>query len=135
MRVLFLKTALFISAAALLSWGIVAHAECPAGTYWESWAFGPAACSPYCAPIPGYNDGTKPAPSELCTHEGCQPVQYSWLGNLVIAESRLSNGYPVMGWAGPCQELSHDLCPYIYVRAFNDLSTNAERAQRAQRHE
>jgi hypothetical protein len=85
--------------------------------------FGPAGCNPdYAPPASG--------PTLLCLPEGCNVVSYSEINHFTVAESVLPNGYPVMGWSGPC--LSGD-CPDIRNQAFADLELNAKRANRAQR--
>lgn len=108
MRLLILALIVFLSSSALAQ-------VCP----------GPGNCVP-----------TEPTgPAELCLPEGCQPVRYAWFGNLVVAESALPNGYAVMGWSGPCLELTRAQCPDIANQAFADLRTAALRAHRAQRYE
>lgn len=95
-----------------------------------------AAASAQVCPGPGPCNPAEPiGSSELCLPEGCQPVSYTWFGNLVVAESRLSNGYAVMGWSGPCLELTRSQCPDIANQAFADLLNAALRANRAQRYE
>lgn len=80
---------------------------------------------------PGCGTPLPNGPAELCIREACQPVRYSWLGTMAVAESTLPNGYNVLGWAGPCAEASLN-CPDILNQAFADLRTNALRANRAQ---
>lgn len=142
MRILFLKSMTFVAMAAALSWGIVANAQpvCPEGQTWNACtgtSVGPAPCVPGCVGVPvappSFDEPT--GPNELCLPEGCQPVSYTWAGNLVVAESRLENGYPVMGWSGPCLALTRGQCPDIKNQAFADLRLAALRAHRAQRYE
>lgn len=71
-------------------------------------------------------------PAELCLPDGCQPIQYSWTGDIVVAESQLVNGYSILGWAGPCVHEDHAQCPNIFEQAFQDLQINALRTNRAQ---
>lgn len=83
--------------------------------------FGPA-CTPPEQPEPE---------AWLCLPEGCQPVVYSEINRFTIAESFLPNGYPVLGWSGPCLQ---DVCADVKNQAFTDLELNAKRANRAQRY-
>lgn len=99
--------------------------------------FGP---SPEC--IPGWKPGpTVPppadvfpaGPAELCLGaSGCFPVRYSPFGLFMIAESVLPNGYPTMGWAGPCFG-PMNTCPDIGNQAWSDLRLNALRIHRGLR--
>lgn len=83
--------------------------------------FGPGGCIEP-EPIAG--------PSLLCLPEGCHPVNYTEINGFTVAESTLPNGWPVLGWSGPCTTGS---CPDIRNQAFSDLEMNAKRANRAQR--
>jgi hypothetical protein len=69
--------------------------------------------------------------SLLCFPEGCSPVYYYEYNRFTVAESTLPNGFPTMGWSGPCLV---DVCPDIKNQAFSDLEMNAKRANRAQRY-
>lgn len=134
-----MRVFILVLSALLLSWGIVAYADsCPAGQEWNACdgpQFGGGGCIPGCVGEPTAPPSTDlSGPGELCLPEGCQPVSYSWLGTLVVAESRLPNGYAVLGWSGPCLELNQQ-CPDILNQAFADLRMNALRANRAQRYE
>jgi hypothetical protein len=108
---------------------------CPLGQTWEDCSgpqFGPAPCVPGCR-----GEITLPAdgpfgPGELCIAEVCKPVTYFWVGAKAVAESWLPNGYEVLGWSGPCLNENRSQCPDILNQAFNDLRTNALRANRAQ---
>lgn len=91
----------------------------------------PAAYAGTCAgPGPCVPGNEPTGPAELCLPDGCTPVVYSWHGDMVIAEGTLVNGYPVIGWAGPCGSS----CPNIFVQAFEDAKINALRAVRARRY-
>jgi len=61
----------------------------------------------------------------------CSPVSFTNHGTFLLATSQLPNGYPVMGWAGPC----FGSCPDLKNQAFMDLRLNAKRINRAQRYE
>ena len=110
--------------------------SCPEGQIFNSCdgpQTGPGQCTPGCVAVgvpPVVDDPV--APNELCVPEGCQSVRYVWIGNVVIAASRLSNGYEVLGWSGPCLAASRGECPDILNQAFSDLTMNAKRANRAQ---
>jgi hypothetical protein len=118
---------------ALCALPIVSHAQsCAAGQYYDDCrgtSIGPAPCVPGCrgeallGPV---------GPGELCIRDACSPVVYFWVGDKAVAESRLANGYEVLGWAGPCLSEDRALCPDILNQAFTDLRTNALRANRAQ---
>ncbi len=90
-----------------------------------SLSIGQACFSPSCGPIQPVG-----AP-ELCIADSCTPVAYSWLGDLAIAFSILSNGYQVVGWSGPCKSVDRSQCPDIFNQAFDDLTMNAKRVSRA----
>ena len=96
--------------------------------------FGISLCSSVAAePCPGPAGCGQPiGPPILCIRDHCQPVQYSWTGDLAIAESMLPNGYSVLGWAGPCLSEDRSQCQDIFNQAFADLRINALRANRAQ---
>lgn len=117
--------------ALLLTTSMSFAANCPDGQIWKSCSGtspGPGPCIPGCV-----SGGELPiGPVELCLPEGCQPIRYSWLGNIVIAESQLTNGYSVLGWAGPCLNVDRLQCPDIMNQAAADLRTNALRSNRAQ---
>ena len=91
---------------------------------------GPGPCfSPACGPeLPIQPTG----PAELCLPEGCNTVGYGWYGDMAVAASQLPNGYPIMGWSGPCLSADRSQCPNIFVQAWTDLQLNALRANRAQ---
>jgi hypothetical protein len=61
----------------------------------------------------------------------CQPVTFTNHGQFLLATSQLPNGYPVIGWSGPC----FGDCPDLKNQAFADLELNAKRVNRAQRYE
>lgn len=119
----------------------VGPAPCPEDIVWDDCSgpvFGP---SPQC--IPGWRPGpTVPpppadlfpvGPTELCLGaSGCFPVAYRVDGGFMLAESVLQNGYPVLGWSGPCFG-SVDTCPDIGNQAWADLRLNALRIHRALR--
>lgn len=86
---------------------------------------GPGPCGPV-------NPGPV-GPTELCLPEGCALVAYAWHGDMALAGAQLPNGYPLLGWAGPCLSADRAQCPNIFIQAFDDLRTNALRANRAQR--
>lgn len=86
--------------------------------------FGPGGCVDLPEPL---------GPVELCILD-CLPVSYVQFGNFALAKSQLSNGFEVMGWAGPCWSAELGQCPDIYHQAFEDLHTNAQRVNRAQFH-
>ena len=134
MRILFL-VAFWVLIVIDLSW---ATPSCPPGQTWNDCSgpqFGPGGCVPGCVGEPSVPPSPDlSGPGELCLPEGCQPVVYSWLGTMVVAGSRLPNGYSVLGWAGPCLD-SYQQCPDIFNQAFTDLRLNALRANRAQRYE
>ena len=115
----------------------VAQPSCPVGQYYQDCSgtsAGPALCVPGCKAIadsPVVEDGPF-GPGELCLKDACSPVTYFWVGAKAVAESRLLNGYEVMGWAGPCLNEDVAQCPDIFNQAFADLRTNALRSNRAQ---
>ena len=129
MRVLLLSLLVLFSASAFSQ-------SCPEGQIFNSCdgpQFGPGPCTPGCVAIgipPVITDPV--APGELCLPQGCQSVSYVWIGDLVVAESRLANGYAVMGWSGPCLANAKIECTDILNQAFADLTMNAKRANRAQ---
>lgn len=89
-------------------------------------------CSSVSIAQPCFSPGPcDPAP-ELCLPNGCVAVTYTALDSFIIASAKLPNGYPVIGWSGPC--LDED-CPDLAKQAFADLELNAKRANRAQRYE
>jgi hypothetical protein len=120
---------------ALCALPIVSHAQsCAPGQIYDDCSgpqFGPGGCVPGCRGeviiTPGHF-----GPGELCFPESCSPVTYFWVGAKAVAESRLPNGYEVMGWSGPCLNDDRALCPDILNQAFSDLRMNALRANRAQ---
>ena len=87
---------------------------------------GPGPC------VPG--SGQLIGPDSLCLAKVCQPVRYAQLDDFVTAVSALPDGYPVMGWAGPCHtpNLAQD-CPAIAGEAFLDLKNGALHEYRARR--
>ena len=86
---------------------------------------------PLVPPIAGLPLG----PEEVCLGaSGCFPVRYSLFGRFMIAESTLTNGYPTMGWAGPCF-FEREVCPDIGNQAHADLRQNALRIHRGLRFE
>lgn len=120
----------------LLASSLAFAQSCPEGQIFNSCdgpQVGPGPCTPGCVAIGVPPVITDPvAPGELCLPQGCQSVSYVWIGDLVVAESRLANGYAVMGWSGPCLASSHGECPDILHQAFADLEMNAKRANRSQ---
>lgn len=68
-------------------------------------------------------------PTVVCV-ETCTPVTYAWFGQFIIAETVLPNGYPIIGWSGPCFD---GICPDAPNQAAADLRMNALRVNRAQR--
>ena len=110
--------------------------SCPEGQIFNSCdgpQFGGGGCVPGCVVIGVPPVMTDPVgPSELCLPDGCRPVTYYWIGDLVVAESALANGYQVLGWSGPCLSANRGECPDILNQAFSDLTMNAKRANRAQ---
>ena len=130
MRVLLLSLLVLFSVSAFAQ-------SCPEGQIFNSCdgpQFGPGPCTPGCygVAIPPQGVPDPVGTNELCLPQGCQSVSYVWVGDLVIAESRLPNGYSVMGWSGPCLAASRGECPDILNQAFSDLEMNAKRANRAQ---
>jgi hypothetical protein len=106
---------------------------CPLGQTWDDCSgpqFGSGGCVPGCRGVPIV--GGPFGPGELCIKDACSPVTYSWVGAKAVAESRLPNGYEVLGWAGPCLNEDRSQCPDIFNQAFADLRTNALRVNRAQ---
>lgn len=122
-------------AALLMNSSLAFGQSCPDGQIFNSCdgpQFGPGPCIPGCIVSGNPPPSNEPTgPSELCIREECRSVAYSWMGNIAIAESELPNGYRVLGWAGPCANADRS-CPDILNQAFNDLRTNALRANRAQ---
>ena len=104
--------------------------DCPSGYVWRACDPGFGPCQAGCVPV--YSAADPVGPSLLCIREECQNVRYSWTGDLAIAESQLSNGYSVLGWAGPCLSTDRSQCPDIFNQAFQDLQINALRSNRAQ---
>lgn len=102
----------------------LASGECVNGVWEGPWA-GPSPEPPSCQAL-------TPAPDTLCFPAGCSPVAYEWSDTFRLAKSALPNGYPTMGWSGPC--VSGD-CPEIDQQAFESLFWNARQANRAQRFE
>ena len=89
-------------------------------------------------PLPGDNDlplvpypPPTGAPSEICYPSGCIPVRYLAVGDMLIAFSKLGNGYESIGWSGPCVGGVVN-CPSLGRQAFNDLWVNLVNATRAQ---
>jgi hypothetical protein len=115
---------------------IVSHAQsCAPGQVYDDCSgpqFGPGGCIPGCRGVPTPDVGGPFGPSELCIKEACSPVTYFWVGSKAVAESKLPNGYEVLGWSGPCLNDDRSQCPDILNQAFADLRTNALRANRAQ---
>jgi len=101
---------------ALLTTGVAANSE-P--------CFGPGGC---------VNPEQPVGPTQFCMVDSCQPVVYSWSGDYAIAQSSLTNGYPVAGLAGPCFNQNRGECPDIFNQAFAMLKTRALEAHRAQRY-
>lgn len=89
-------------------------------------AVGPGPCEDAGPP------GDPIGPTEWCLQGQCQPIVYSWSGDMAIAASTLPNGYAVLGWSGPCRHSDRALCPDIFNQAAADLRMNALRANRAQ---
>ncbi len=120
----------------LLASSLASAQYCPEGQIFNSCdgpQVGPGPCTPGCVAIGVPPVITDPvAHGELCLPQGCQSVSYVWIGDLVVAESRLANGYAVMGWSGPCLSANRGECPDILNQAFSDLEMNAKRANRAQ---
>ena len=110
--------------------------SCPEGQIFNSCdgpQFGPGPCTPGCVAVGVHPVITDPVgPAELCVTE-CRSVTYRWIGDLVVAESALANGYQVLGWSGPCNSADRGECPDILNQAFADLTMNAKRANRAQK--
>lgn len=136
MRVLLLSLlVLFSVSAAGQSFG---PAGCPAGQVYDDCnhtSASPAACVSGCrasTPVSPPATDKPTGPVELCIQAECRLVTYYWIGNIVVAESQLANGYAVIGWSGPCLAASRGECPDILNQAFADLTTNAKRANRAQ---
>ena len=105
---------------------------CPPGQYYDDCnrtSAGPGACIPGCR---GESSAGPVGPAQLCILDACSPVTYFWIGAKAVAESRLANGYEVLGWSGPCLSDDRTECPDILNQAFNDLRMNALRANRAQ---
>ena len=109
---------------------------CPVGQVWDNCSgpqFGGGGCIPFCRDEAIVPPGVGPfGPAELCINAACSPVVYFWVGAKAVAESRLPNGYEVMGWAGPCLSENRSQCQDIFNQAFYDLHTHALRATRAQ---
>lgn len=107
---------------------------CPPGQTWNDCSgsqAGPGSCVTGCRGI--IAEGAGPfGPGELCIQNDCSPVTYFWIGAKAVAESRLPNGYEVLGWAGPCLNDDVTQCPDIFNQAFADLRNNALRVNRAQ---
>lgn len=106
--------------------------DCAIGYVWQSCdagSFGPAPCIEQC--VPAHVAPLPTGPAELCLPAGCTPISYDWQGDMAIASTVLSSGYPVIGWAGPCRSADRQ-CPDILNQAADDLRVNALRANRAQ---
>ena len=100
---------------------------------------GPGPCTPgwVCplTPVKPPISGLPLGPEKVCLGaSGCFPVRYSLFGWFMIAESVLPNGYPMMGWAGPCI-FDEEVCPDIGNQAYTDLRLNALGVHRALRFE
>jgi hypothetical protein len=110
----------------------------PPGCRWETCEGpqigGSGPCSPgIVCPNPILVPEDAIGPAEMCLGDaGCFPVRYSVNGLFVIAESPLPNGYPVMGWSGPCFG-ALSTCPDAGKQAFTDLRLNALRINRGLR--
>lgn len=87
-------------------------------------------CSSVSLAQPCFSPG--PCAPELCLPSGCVAVTYTVLDSFIIASAKIPNGYPVIGWSGPCFD---EDCPDLANQAFADLELNAKRANRAQRYE
>jgi len=129
MRVLLLSLLVLFSASAFSQ-------SCPEGQIFNSCdgpQTGPGQCIPGCVAVGVPPVVSEPiGPTELCVSDACQFVRYVWIGNIVVAESQLANGYAVIGWSGPCLASTRGECPDILNQAFSDLTMNAKRANRAQ---
>jgi len=124
----------------LLSFSGFAHSRtCPAGFYYETCEgtqVGPGPCVPGCKPILDYIPPIDPgpsseAPTELCFPAGCSVIQYIPFHRFIIAESKLPNGYPMIGFSGPCMKAN---CPEMALQAYYNLFWNARQANRANRY-
>ena len=109
---------------------------CPTGQIYDDCSgpqFGPGGCVLGCRGEAVAPPASGPfGPAELCINNACSPVTYFWVGAKAVAESKLPNGYEVLGWSGPCLNENRAECPDILNQAFNDLRVNALRANRAQ---
>ncbi len=81
-------------------------------------------------PTASFADAVCVSPAITC-EACCTPISYDWQGDMAIASTVLSSGYPVIGWAGPCRSADRQ-CPDILNQAADDLRVNALRANRAQ---
>lgn len=109
--------------------------------------FGPA-----CGPVS--------VPSEICFPQGCSTVVYHTVTSRAVINSVriylvaeavvpgtqvssdgtcvgpapcVTEGFPTMGWSGPCNSTDLSTCPDIYNQAYSDMVTNAKRINRAYR--
>jgi hypothetical protein len=72
------------------------------------------------------------APDSICYPSGiCSIVSYIPVGQFMLAISQTLDGYPVLGWSGPCDQPTVGGCPSIRRQAYNDLHVNVINAQRA----
>lgn len=88
----------------------------------------------YCLDDPDWSGcPTMPTyPKEICFGTDCTPVSYAVaFEDFIVAQTTMSNGYAIVGWAGPCAGGVAG-CKALANQAFNDLQVNAIRTRRAQ---
>lgn len=101
-----------IIASLLFAVSLSASAQC----------FGPGGCSP----------GVSYGPSRVCIGTACVPIEYFIWDRFVLAKARLpTNGYPQLGWSGPCFDVDVLQCPGAWGQAAQDLELNLLRIHRA----
>lgn len=124
-----------ILVAALLVGSSAIAGECVDGQWVGTYA-GPGSTPPDCTQevIPPDSGFTTPVSGNaLCFPDGCSAIAFTWVGLFRVAQSTLPNGYPVLGFSGPC--LNYNGCDEIDVQAESSLFWNARQAHRAQRYQ
>lgn len=80
---------------------------------------------------PGGREKYNYGPDKLCSGINCIHINYTIVGKFVIAEGQLKNGYPQLGWSGPCENEDVSTCPDLWYYAAQDLEINLIRINHA----